>query len=138
MTNATENYVAQALLALGLAALLGCTYKCRLPPGTCENEQLGEAPSPDKAWKSVVFYRHCGCEGSEIEISVLPATAPLPNAPGNALRADSTNSVRLQQAWKGPHELSISHDQKMNLAFAAPQVGPVRIVHSVGELPGYP
>ena len=126
------------VLPVALAALSGCYYTPRLPPGVCENDQLGEMPSPDKAWKSVMFHRQCGDEPSEFDISVLPATAALPNEPGNAFRQDSAgegahSSHSMHQRWNGSRELQINHDETMRVMLAASQVGPVRIVHGVGE-----
>ena len=125
-------------LFLAVAGLSAC-YKSRLPPGTCENDQWSEALSPDKQWKSVLFQRQCGDEVS-IHVSVLPATAKLANEPGNAFRQDLTaegspSSHTLHQRWEAPHELWIAHDQGMKVAFAASEVGPVRVSHSVGEIP---
>jgi hypothetical protein len=87
----------------------------------------------------VLFQRRCGDEVS-IHVSVLPATATLPNQPGNAFRQDRTGEGRrsshtLHQTWGTPHELWIAHDQGMKVAFAASEVGPVRVFHAVGELP---
>ena len=126
------------VLLVALVGLSGCYYKPRLPPGTCENDKWEEMLSGDKAWKSVIFQRQCGDEPSEIDISVLPATAALPNELGNAFRQDSTaegthSSHSMHQRWNGPRELWINHDGTMKVAFAASQVGPVRIVHGVGE-----
>ena len=125
------------VLLVVLAALAGC-YKSRLPPGTCENDQWAELLSPDKVWKSVLFHRQCGDQPTETNVSVLPAPAALPNEPGNAFRQDSTvegtrSSHTMHQTWKGPRELWISHDETMKVAFAVSEVGPVRVVHSVGE-----
>lgn len=127
------------LLLFTLIGLSAC-YKARLPPGTWENDQMGELSSPDKQWKSLLFQRQCGDEASEIHVSVLPATAPLPNQPGNAFRQDATgegtrSSHSFHQAWKGSNELWIGHDQTMKVAFAASEVGPVRVVHVVGDIP---
>lgn len=126
------------VLLLALAALSGCYYKPRLPPGTCENDKLGEMQSPDKAWKSVMFHRQCGDEALEFDISVLPAAAVLPNEPGNAFRQDSSpegthSSHSVYQRWNGSRELQINHDETTRVMLAASQVGPVRIVHGVGE-----
>src|SRR5215472_14041731 len=104
-------------LFIAFAGLSAC-YKSRLPPGTCENDQLSDFLSTDKQWKSVLFQRQCGDATSELHISVLPATAALPNQPGNALRQDATgeathSSHSLHQTWKGHYELWIAHDQTM-------------------------
>jgi hypothetical protein len=126
------------VMFIAFAALSAC-YKSRLPPGTCENDQWSEALSPDKQWKSVLFQRQCGDDVS-FHVSVLPATTTLANEPGNAFRQDTTgegsrSSHTFHQRWKAPHELWIAHDQGMKVAFAASEVGPVRVFHSVGELP---
>jgi hypothetical protein len=126
------------ILFTALAALSAC-YKSRLPPGTCENDQVSELLSTDKQWKSVLFERQCGDETSEVHVSVLSATAALPNEPGNAFRQDATgdgtrSSRHLYQAWRGPRELWIGHDGSMKVAYAATGVGPVKVVHQVGEI----
>jgi|SRR5580658_7719524 hypothetical protein len=121
------------VLLIALAGLSAC-YKSRLPPGTCENDQMSELLSPDKQWKSVLFQRQCGAEVSEIHVSVLPATATLPNQPGNAFRQDATgegprSSHSFDQTWKRPRELWIGRDQTMKVALTASEVGPVKVVH---------
>ena len=127
------------VLLVTFAGLTGC-YESTRPPDKCDNDQTGESLSPDKEWKAVVFLRQCGDGPTESHISVLPATASLPNEPGNAFRQDGTgggsrSSYRMEGTWKGPHELWIAHDTTMKVAYAAAGVGPVRIVHSTGGIP---
>ena len=129
---------AEVLALLITFAGLSACYKSRLPAGTCENDQLSELLSTDKQWKSVLFQRQCGDEASEMDVSVLPATAALPNLPGNVFRQDAIEERprsphSLHQTWTGPHELWIRRDHGMKVAFAASEVGPVRVTHSVGE-----
>jgi hypothetical protein len=126
------------VVVLAFAGVTAC-YQSRLPPGACENEQLSELTSTDGQWKSVLFERRCAQEVS-INVSVLPATATLPNEPGNAFRESamwkrSRSALVLRQTWKGPDQLWIAHDEEMKVVFAASEVGPVRVFHSVGDLP---
>jgi hypothetical protein len=99
-----------------------------------------ESFSNDRQWKAVLFIRHCGIGASEFHVSVLPAAASLSNEAGNAFRQDATHegggrhSYHMQQVWKGPHELWISHDRGMTVAFAASAVGPVAVVHTDEEI----
>ncbi len=121
------------------ATLVGC-YKNERPANKCDNDQTGEYLSPDKEWKAVLFLRQCGDGPTESHISVLPATATLPNEPGNAFRQDrrgegSQSSHTFQGSWKGPRELWIGYDSTMKAAYAASQVGPIKIDHSVGSVP---
>src|SRR5215469_6392667 len=92
-----------------LATLAGC-YQDERPADKCDNDQVGEYVSPDHQWKAVLFLRQCGHGPTENHISVLPATATLPNEPGNAFRQDRTgegsrSSHNFRAGWQGPREL---------------------------------
>jgi hypothetical protein len=127
------------VLLIALSTLSGC-YENTRPANKCDNDQTAESLSPDKEWKAVLFLRQCGDGPTESHISVLPATATLQNEPGNAFRQDrsgegSKSSHSFQARWKGPRELWIGYDSTMKPAYAASQVGPVKIFHSVGMVP---
>jgi hypothetical protein len=122
-------------LLIAAMGLTGC-YKSTVPQGECNNEGTAELLSNDGQWKSVLFLRQCGGGASEYQVSVLPTTASLSNEAGNAFRQDAgregggRHSYHMQQVWKGPHELWISHDRGMKVAYAASEVGAVTVVHT--------
>jgi hypothetical protein len=119
--------------AVGLTAC----YKSAVAPDECKNEPTAEYPSKDGRWKSVAFLRQCGAGPTELQVSVLPIAASLSNEPGNAFRQDATpegveghHSFGMQQMWKGPHELWISHERGMKVGYAASAVGAITVFHT--------
>jgi hypothetical protein len=119
--------------AVGLTAC----YKSTVAPDECKNEPTAEYPSNDGRWKSVAFLRQCGAGPTELQVSVLPIAASLSNEPGNAFRQDATpegveghHSFGMQQMWKGPHELWISHERGMKVGYAASAVGAITVFHT--------
>ena len=116
--------------------LTGC-YRSTVAPNDCKNNPTAEYSSNDGRWKSVAFLRQCGGGPNELQVSVLPTTVSLSNEPGNAFREDATregaegrHSYRMQQLWKGSHELWISHERGMKVGYAASAVGVVTVVHT--------
>src|SRR5437867_10594463 len=94
------------------SSILGCL----LLWGCCANEVPSKHLSPDGEWKYVTFDRNCGATtGSNLQVTVLPATAPLPNEAGNTLIADdnhgATGSIA-QLEWLAPHTLQITISSK--------------------------
>jgi hypothetical protein len=79
-------------MAVGLMLLGGCG-------AMCENEISQTVVSPSGNMKAVVFHRGCGATvGFNTQVSLLPASARLPNDGGNVLIVDG--SVPLKVEWK--------------------------------------
>lgn len=108
--------------AIGLCFLAGC-----LAEGPCENTLIRQAKSPDGKLKAVVFSRGCGATtGQTVEVSILPATAPLPVDAGNVFYADESNvSVR----WLGSSQLQITASGKAKVYKQETKSGAVSIVY---------
>ena len=118
-------------MLIGALGLTAC-YKSTVSPDECKNEPTSQYLSNDGKWKSITFLRQCGDGVTEFQVSVLPTTASLSNEPGNAFRQDGTaqGHHHMQQLWKSPHELWISHDPDMKIAYAASTVSTVTVVHT--------
>src|SRR4051812_28787639 len=60
----------------------------------CDNEAPSDHVSPDGQWKYVSFDRNCGATtGTNLQISVLPASKSLPSDAANAFIADDNHSA---------------------------------------------
>ena len=127
-------------ILISAAALAAC-YRSTVDPAECSNEPTADYPSSDGQWKSVAFLRQCGAGPIELQVSVLPVNASLPNEPGNALRQDASqerveghHSFAVRQKWKNPRELWISHERGMKVKYAAWAVGAITVIHTDGEI----
>jgi hypothetical protein len=134
MTEQTDMRGRMLWVFIPAVALTAC-YKSTVPPDGCKNEPTAEYLSNDGQWKSVTFLRQCRDGAPEFQVSVLPSTASFSNEPGNAFRQDGTRQGfnghhHMQQIWKGPHELWISHDRGMRVGYAASAVGAITLVHT--------
>jgi hypothetical protein len=79
--------------------LVGCN--------TCENQISQTVVSPSGNLKAVVFSRNCGATtGFNRQVSVIPATAALPDDGGNALILDG--SAPLQVQWRADSALYLT------------------------------
>src|SRR5882757_8351949 len=130
--NVRHRFLCLLIPAVGLTAC----YKSTVPPGECKNELMSELFSGDRQWKAVLFSRQCGDSPSELQVSVLASRTSLSSEAGNAFRQDARREwgghhlYNLRQAWKGPHELWISHNRAMKVGYAASQVGVVTVVNT--------
>ena len=105
--------------------LVGCT------DFPCENESPAEHVSPDGQWKYVSFDRNCGATtGSNLQVSVLPASKSLPSEAANTFIADDNHGATrfvAQPAWVNAHTLRISYSPKARIFKKESKVGPVDI-----------
>lgn len=73
----------------------------------CENDVSETSHSPSGKMKAVVFNRGCGATvGFNTQVSVLPASAALPNDGGNVLIVDDTVPLKLE--WQSDQALRIT------------------------------
>ena len=106
-------------------------FGCLLLSGCCANEAPSEQLSPDGEWKYVTFDRNCGATtGSNLQVTVLPAAARLPNEAGNAFIADDNHGAagsiaRLE--WLAPHTLQITISSKARVFKKESRTGTVEI-----------
>lgn len=121
---------------LGLAAaiiLAGSLTGCH--NSLCDNESPAEHPSPDGKWKYVTFDRNCGATtANNFQVSIVPASAPLPNESANAFSGDYNHGATpyvAEVAWIGPNTLQISYSSKARVFQKEPHVGPIEIKYVV-------
>jgi len=105
-----------------VALLVGCH---------CGNEAPAEHLSPDGQWKYVSFDRNCGATtGSNLQISVLPASKSLPNSAANAFIADDNHGATrfvAQPEWISRTKLRITYSPKARIFRRESRVGPIDI-----------
>lgn len=103
----------------------------------CNNEFPTEHPSPDGKWKYVIFDRNCGATTTNnLQVSVLPASASLPNESGNAFIADSDHGATSRVAevvWVGSYTLQINYSSKARVFRKEAQIGPVQINYGMEQ-----
>jgi hypothetical protein len=108
-----------------LALLIGCT------DAGCTNEAPAERYSPDGQWKYVSFDRNCGATtGSNLQITVLPASKPLPGGAANAFIADDNHGATAfvaQPEWVSSRTLRITYSGKARVFKRETKVGPIEI-----------
>ena len=104
-------YVQAVFLSLSLSA-------CSWEP-LCQQEIVGEIPSPDNEFKAVVFHRDGGAfTPCYLMISILHTGEPLPDAGGNIYCSDDNNgkaSDKVWINWLGNRRLQIFRDPKANV-----------------------
>jgi hypothetical protein len=97
----------------------------------CTNEAPAEHVSPDGQWKYVSFDRNCGATtGSNLQVSVLPASKPLLNGAANAFIADDDHGATrfvAQPEWISARKLRITYSAKARIFKNEPKIGPVEI-----------
>jgi hypothetical protein len=87
-------------MTFALMLLAGCG-------ATCENEIYQTVRSPSGRMKAVVFNRGCGATvGFNTQVSLLPASAALPNDGGNVLVVD--DKVPLKIEWQSDDAVRIA------------------------------
>lgn len=102
----------------------------------CANEAPAEHLSPDGQWKYVSFDRNCGATtGSNLQISVLPASKPLPDRAANAFIADDNHGATTfvaQPEWVSNRQLLITYSAKARVFKKESKVGAIDIKYVVG------
>jgi hypothetical protein len=95
-----ERTVRNLFIALALTLLGGCG-------AVCENEIVQTVSSPSGKMKAVVFNRGCGATvGFSTQVSLLPASASLPNAGGNVLVVG--DKIPLKIEWESDEGVRIA------------------------------
>jgi hypothetical protein len=124
--------------ALTATAMTGCSkvsVSGPLAAGQCENKEISEAFSSDRAMKAVSYTRRCGSAYSNLNVSVLPTDVTPPDAAGNALVEEPPtdgkgHESRLELVWEGPRQLRIAHNPEMRLRSSSVTVSGVTIEHA--------
>jgi hypothetical protein len=110
-----------ALASVTTLLFIGCN---KLLEDMCGNEVLRSVPSPDGRVKAVIFERDCGATtGYSGQVSLLAATAALPNEGGDTFVADGDHGAapggpQVHVLWKDNQHLLIKHHPKR--AFSTP------------------
>ena len=104
---------------------------------TCENQVLAEIPAPNRRARAVVFQRSCGATTAfSTQVSLLPASRPLPEDGGNVFIADTDHGRApagpaggpvVEVRWVKPAELEVRHDARARVFRADSLVTGVRI-----------
>ena len=119
---------------VGLTLMVGCD--------DCQNEAPAEHVSPDGQWKYVSFDRNCGATtGSNLQISVLPASKSLPSGAASAFIADDNHGATrfvAQALWLSGRKLQIAYSPKARVFKKEANVGPIEIeyVHTASAMFG--
>lgn len=93
-----------ALIAIVLAGAIGSMVGAL--SDTCDNEIIATETSPNQKLKCVVFLRGCGATTpTSTQVSILPASEPLPNSAGNILVSDGEAALRVH--WTEDDQLDI-------------------------------
>jgi len=93
----------------------------------CENVLLRQAMSLDGKLKAVVFSRGCGATTSEsVQISILQASAVLPNEAGNIFVAEEAN---IYVKWLSTSQLQITVPAKAQIFHKQQKHGAIQIVY---------
>jgi hypothetical protein len=81
--------------------------------GMCGNEIFQEVYSPDNEYKAIVFQRDCGATtGFSTQISILKASAKLPDKPGNIFTMDGhPDWTEVKINWETNRLVSISYSE---------------------------
>jgi hypothetical protein len=104
--------------------------------GRCENRRPEEFLSKDRLYKAVRFSRRCGSELPSLNISVLPASAALPDEAGNVFidvppKDASGYATHVRMIWSEAHTLTIERNESMALEKSASAAGEVQVIHKV-------
>lgn len=103
----------------------------------CRNEVISESPSPDGTKRLVVFQRDCGATTDfSTQVSVLPASAPLPNAKGNVFISDTDHGVApagpsggpsVTVTWESARSVVLTHHPKVRVFKSESDAGGVQV-----------
>jgi hypothetical protein len=112
----------------------------------CANEVLAEFPAPSHRTRAIVFQRSCGATTAfSTQVSLLPASRPLPNDGGNVFIADTDHGRApagpaggpvVEVRWVKPGELEVRYDARARVFRADSLVTGVRIRFVTIALPG--
>lgn len=73
----------------------------------CVNREIGSHPSPSGKKTALVFSRECGPGAdANVQVSVMPATANMPNVPGNAFIVGGKPALTVR--WQSNETLTVS------------------------------
>jgi hypothetical protein len=112
-------------LLTSVTVLVGCT------DFGCTNEAPAEHLSPDGQWKYVSFDRNCGATtGTNLQISILPASKPLSRGAANMFIADDDHGATrfvAQPGWLSNRKLRIAYSPKARIFKKETKVGPIEI-----------
>ena len=103
----------------------------------CANYHEKTIVSPGGKSKAIVFDRDCGAVGGYTRnVSILPVSGDLPNAPANALSMSlrNTSADDLAVKWRGDYLLTIRSVTYSGACSASDIVNSVRVSYKLGAL----
>ncbi len=129
--------IARPLAHAGDVVLIVFIIACAGGCGVCRNADIKEYPSPDGATKVVVFTRDCGATTDvSTQASVVPVSASVSNASGNAFVADTRHgrasgaaSPELGVRWVDARTVELSYQTGPQVFTAETSVGGIKIVY---------
>jgi len=115
------------LLILPLVIGVAVTLFVRLVPRTsCRNEVVAEQLADGAARRAVVFRRDCGPKAPiTTNVSVVPASDPLPGDVGNALILNGSHEVAVR--WTNATHLAIGYPKEAGDALEAGAVHGIEV-----------
>ena len=103
----------------------------------CENELVGEHPSPDGQYKAVLFVRDCGATtGFSTQVSLLRSDELVKNGSGNLFIADTDHGkipsnlnggLEVRIGWKGSKDICIVHHKNARVFKAEKKVNGINV-----------
>lgn len=129
-------WVAGSILALLLVLAVAVDF---LFGSTCKNEILAELPSPDGAYKAIVFQRDCGATtGFSTQVSILRSRHSLGDDTGNVFVSDTNHGAAPSGSGGGPEvgirwmsssSLVISRHRLARVFMAEPHVSDISVTY---------
>ncbi|MEO8365711.1 MAG: hypothetical protein ABI538_05835 [Pseudoxanthomonas sp.] len=105
----------------------------------CANDILAEVPSPDGAYKAIMFQRDCGATtGFSTQVSVLRSSRALGDDADNAFVADTDHGAapsapgggpEVGIRWLSPTSLAIPRHRLARVYVAEPHVGGINVAY---------
>ena len=103
----------------------------------CENELVGEHPSPDGQYKAVLFVRDCGATtGFSTQVSLLRSDELVKNGSGNLFIADTDHGkipsdpkggLEVRIVWKGSKDFYIFHHESARVFKSEKKVNGINV-----------
>lgn len=108
-------------------AILGAIL-CGCVSDLCGNKQISEVVAPNGKLKAVTFRRDCGATTAySVQVSIIPATKPLPNEGGNVFVASGEPNIVVR--WIGDRHLSISGGSSSGAFKAEKAFGDIQVTY---------
>ena len=125
-------------IGIGALALVGLAYYTSTD--MCGNHVIADLPSPDGAFKAIVFQRDCGATTNfSTQVTLLKQGADLQDRKGNVFIEDSDHGLAppgpgggpvAKVAWTTNRSIEISHHVKSRVFLSTPLVDGVYVTYT--------